>query len=60
MFAMYTKKMHSADAACAPACQSARFENIALNLDTAVEAVSVLILGVLVLISVIVRILVPV
>jgi len=57
---MYTKKMHSADAACAPACQSARFENIALNLDTAVEAVSVLILGVLVLISVIVRILVPV
>ena len=60
MFAMYMKKMHTADAACEPACQSARFENTALNLDTAAAAVSVLILGVLVLISVIVRILVPV
>ena len=60
---MYQMSMYqmnyTTDAASAPACRSARAD-MALNLDTAAEAVSVLILGVLVLISVIVRILVPV
>ena len=62
MFTMYNKQMNmSTDASWAPACQSARYPHtVSANVGTAVEAVSVLILGVLVLISGIVRIIVPV
>ncbi len=61
MYAMYQPCMNtSADAWCAPVCQSARtsMAHTAI-LDTAVQAVSVLILGLVRLLAVLVRIIIP-
>lgn len=60
---MYTMSMNtmntSADAWCAPACQRSAHMMNTLILDTAVEAVSLLILALVVLVSLLVRIILP-
>lgn len=60
MSAMTMRTMNtSADAWCAPACQRASHTVNTLILDTAVEAVSLLILALGVLVSLLVRIIIP-
>lgn len=60
MYAMsMSQKNTSADAWCAPACQRSAHMMNTLILDTAVEAVSLLILALAVLVSLLVRIIFP-